>query len=145
MLAELALQLVGLRTLFRCQHLIELRRSFRPNRDKLTEKSSLLIGQGLNLSVALIRLGGRAQRLPILLKLLTNGLGRLPGLLEDLAALLLLRVRQIELLCHAVQVAPHETTPALLRPSGSRLGSAGGSLREHHPGCERSDPRVFHD
>lgn len=72
-LAQLALHLVGLRTLFRCQHLIELRRSFRPNRDKLTEKLSLLIGQHLNLSVALIPLGGRAQRLPVLLQLLTNG------------------------------------------------------------------------
>ena len=118
MLAELVLHLIRFGPLFRGQHLIELGGSFRPNGHHLREQLSLLIGERLNLGVALISFGGCSQRFPILFQLLTDGLGRLPGLLENGAALLFLRIGQVELLCNSGHVAPHETTPALLRLSG---------------------------
>lgn len=120
-LAELSLHLVRFGALLRRQHLIELRRSFGPNRHQLPEKLSLLIGERLNLGVALVGLGGGSQRFPTLFQLLANGLGGLPGLLENGAALLFLSVGQVELLGNAAHMAPHETTPAFLRLGGSGL------------------------
>src|SRR5690242_11705284 len=58
-LAELVVQLVGFGPLFGCQHLVKFRRSFRPNRDQLADKLSLLTGELVNLRVALVSLGGR--------------------------------------------------------------------------------------
>ena len=67
----------------------------------MTLQRARLCGERLDLS-GIIRLDRRLQRFTVVLELFGDGLRRLPGLLEDLLGLLLLRIRQIERLHHAV-------------------------------------------
>ena len=87
-------------------------------------------GELVNLDLALAGLDGGHQRLVVLLRLLSQGLHRLPRLLDDRLGLLLLGVGQVESLGY---------TAAHSRSAAARLGGGGWRLGKDESGSQRRD------
>jgi hypothetical protein len=136
-LLPLLLQLVGLGALLGSQHGIEFGESLRMDGRHLAQKIALTGGKLLNGGIAIPRLGRFHERLAILLQLLSKGLRRLSGLLENDPGLLLLRIGQVQRLGHPRHTLAYE----VMRPA---LRVWGRGLCEHHPGGQGRDCCKFH-